>query len=353
MKISTISIALTLFVTISITAQPTITRGWLGGIGDKLNTTFSMNVPDPGPDGANQTWDFSGITPDTLSVNFEYIDPAGTPSGDSYPSSNICLAETSFGIYGYLFLDDDKFENYGSAFVISETIYSDPETQLVFPMGYDDKFVDDYAYSASQFGVTTHGTGTVTGEADGYGTLILPNGTFDNVMRVKVVDEGVDSTDLGLGIIEKVISTTTTYYWYSSDHPGPLCIRDHTEGLQIAIVDALPNDTLAFDPDSSFSFDPTATTSAAEFFQANAFELKATPNPFRDKLNLNFTTDAAGELQFELRNSLGQIITQTTIQATSGINNLEVDAGAYPAGSYFAILKDRSAGSVISVLKTE
>jgi hypothetical protein len=220
-------------------------------------------------------------------------------------------------------------------------------------MGFEDTFTDTYASSSTFFGVTTFSRGTITGEADGYGTLILPNGTFDNVIRVKIVDESVDSTDLGLGIVEKVISTTTTYFWYSAVHPGPLVIREASEGIQVAIVEGLPNDTIAIDPDSSFSFDITATTSSNEFFQTNAFELGASPNPFTEQLNLSFAAQRNEQLEFELRNSLGQIVMRRNINAISGSNQLNFETGSLPPGAYVAILKGEDKGSVIRILKTE
>ena len=288
-----------------------------------------------------------------MSLGFEYVDPATTPEGQSFPGSNICLAQGTFGIYGYLSIDDDKFENYGSSFLTSQTIYSDPETELVFPMGYEDSFTDDYAYSASLFGVTTYGTGTVSGEIDGYGTVILPNGTFDDAVRVKIVDEGVDSTDLGLGIVEKLVTTTTTYFWYSSAHTGPLCYREYTEGIQVAIVEALPNDTIAIDPDSSFAFDPTATTSSATFLQEDAFELKASPNPFMSQLDLTFTAERAGELHFELHNNLGQVVISRSINAVQGQNSINLVTGSLAPGTYIAVLAGDNEGSVKRLLKSE
>jgi hypothetical protein len=170
---------------------------------------------------------------------------------------------------------------------------------------------------------------------------------------VKIVDESVDSTDLGLGIVEKVVSTSTSYFWYSSVHPGPLCIRESSEGMQIAIVEGLPNDTIAIDPDSTFSFDPTATTSSIEFYQADAFELRASPNPFSDRLDLTFTNDNAGRLEFELRNNLGQVVSQRVIDPINGQNSITIETGALPAGAYVAILKNKDEGSVIRILKTE
>jgi hypothetical protein len=288
-----------------------------------------------------------------LALKFDYIDPAGTPAAASFPMSNLCLAQQTFGIYGYLAINDSRLENYGSAFLTSETIYSDPETELVFPMTFEDTFDDTYISSFSQFGVTTYTNGTIRGEADGYGTLVLPNGTFDEVIRVKIVDESVDSTDLGLGIVEKIISTSTSYFWYSSVHPGPLCIHEYSEGIQVAIVEGLPNDTIAIDPDTSFSFDPTATTSSVEFYQTDAFELIASPNPFSSNLDLTFTSERAGRLEFELRNNLGQVVIQRVIDSVIGQNSLNLDTGTLPAGAYVAILKSKDEGSVRRILKTE
>jgi hypothetical protein len=334
-------------------AQPTITSDWVGKTGEEIGSVFTMEVPNVGDAGADKVWDFTNVTPDTIDFEFKYLDPATTPFVDSFPNSNSCLAVPEFGIYLYFKLNSDLWEFHGNALGISQQVYQDPQVQLMFPMNYEDSFTDDFASTLVSFGVVQYGTGTTTVTADAYGTVILPTGTFDNVMRITVLEETVDSTDLGLGIIEKIHTTTTNYIWYSADHPGPLCIRDYSESFQVALVPPLPPDTLFMDPDSSFQYDPTAGSSAVPYFIADAFELQVSPNPFSSELNLNFTVENGQKLKFELQTMNGQVVYTEDYTATQGQNSLQIHVQGMPAGSYMAILRGEEKGSIKRIVKID
>ena len=345
-------IASLLFPLMSV-AQPTVTRNWLGQFGDEVIVTFATEVPEEGPAGAQQTWDFSEIMADTIALNFAYIDPAGTPFFTDFPSSNISLSQSKLGVYGYLEIDNEAFQNWGSAFVTTKTIYDDPQTELQFPFSFEDNFLDGYSYQTDLFGVIQYGRGIVDVTYDGWGTVILPNGTFDDCVRIKVVDIGVDSTDLGLGIKEKIEFVNTTYFWYSSAHPGPLCNRTYTESRQIAIVDQLPNDTMQLDPDSTFSFDPSATSSGTAFFKPNAFELTVSPNPFTEVINLQFVTEEAGKLELELRTIEGRQVYSRSVNAAPGVNRETISPPDLPTGNYLLILTDGKQGAIKKTVKID
>ncbi len=347
------TLAVALLCPIFLMAQPTITSEWIGQAGEEISAVFTLEIPDIGDAGADKSWDFSNVTPDTISLDFKYVDPDATPFFASYPNSNSCLAVPEFGIYLYFKLDNDSWEFHGNSFGMTQLIFQDPQTQLTFPMTFEDSFSDGYESTEASFGITTYGTGNTKVTADAYGTLTLPTGTFDDVIRIMTVDESVDSTDLGLGIVEKIHTTTTSYIWFNADHPGPLCIRDYSESFQVALVPPLPPDTLFMDPDSSFQYDPTSGFSAVPFFTAGAFELEVTPNPFVSNLNLNFTVENSQELKFELQSMNGQTVYSEDYTATQGYNNLEINVQGLPAGSYIALLRGKNEGSIERLIKIE
>lgn len=334
-------------------AQPTITSDWIGKAGEEIVSVFTLEVPDEGDVGADKSWDFSTVTADTISIEFKYVNPDTTPYFASYPNSNSCMFVPEFGIYLYFKLDNSIWELHGNAFSSAEKIFQDPQTQLMFPMNYEDNFSDDFASTQAAFGVTTFGTGNTKVTADAYGTLTLPGGTFDDVMRLKVIEETVDSTDLGLGIVEKIHTSTTTYIWYSAAHPGPLCIRDYSKSFQVALVPPLPPDTLFMDPDSSFQYDPSASSSAVPYFTTDAFNLEITPNPFVNSLNLNFNVENGQKLKFELQTINGHVVHTEDMTAFPGQNNFGINVQGLSAGSYIAILKGESEGSIKRLVKIE
>ena len=347
------SIIFTLLVPMALLAQPTITRDWIGKANDQIVTSITVETPDEGEAGADRMWDFSSVTSDTFTLGFSYVDPAGTPFADMFPNSNLSLAQSKIGIYQYLEVTDDIFQNWGTALLTSSIKYDDPEVQLMFPFGYEDTFQDDYSKIEELFGVAIYSTGKVDVTADAYGTVILPGGAFDNVMRVKIVDTSVDSTDLGLGIIEKIHATTTTYIWYSAEHPGPLCYRDYTESYQVAIVPPLPNDTMQLDPDSSFAFDPTATSSSIEYFKPGNLELSVSPNPFIDQLQVEYVAERATATTIELTTVSGQTVFAREVQSIAGINRFSFEPGHLAPGSYTLLVKMPDQGALKQLVKVE
>ncbi len=178
-------------------AQPTLTSSSfnqnVGETFDVLDISFSS--VSPGSSGANQTWDFSnGIELQSFSATM--LDPASTPYGSSFPSANIC--QESGGSYAYYRHDNNAQQIHGtfqSGVIIQ---YNNPEDYIRFPLNYTDSFTDYFEANYESGGVNFYRSGTSTGTYDGYGTLIMPYGTFSNVIRVKLVEDYQDSSVLGI-----------------------------------------------------------------------------------------------------------------------------------------------------------
>jgi len=166
-------------------AQPTIDQG---NFAPSPGESFVLNASawmDPGPGGANVTWDFSGLVIDTT-FTLTYLDPTTTPMTDSFPTATLALAEG--GDYSYHAFDASGGYYLGWAGWY-EIPYTDPEMTFQFPCTYSTQWVDDF--HAEFF--STDRDGTSNAEADGYGTLILSNGTFDNVLRIHLTRNYIDN----------------------------------------------------------------------------------------------------------------------------------------------------------------
>lgn len=159
---------------------------------DLIGKTFTISVvtdpgsSDPNIDGANVTWDFSSATV-SLGGSVTFVDPASTPYAASYPASNLAQAITVSGntTYNYLLLSSTQLdvlaEDVGSG---DETIYTDPKTPLQFPFGYPDYFIDYFAYDGTNYSVSR--------AYMGYGTVILPTGTYTNVVKMASTSGSID-----------------------------------------------------------------------------------------------------------------------------------------------------------------
>lgn len=174
----------------ALCAQPTVTSLIIPKPGDSIHL-IRCNETDPqdGLTGANQTWDFSGLTQQAVNGEYYYNwhDPQDTPHGDRYPDAFLAAStpDTQFVYYTF---DGTTLELVGAVaevpvFGTAFSDYENNETETVFPLELGSSWSDEFNGDNVAGGFSAPFNGTVSGEADGYGTLILPNGTYTNVVR--------------------------------------------------------------------------------------------------------------------------------------------------------------------------
>jgi len=226
------SLALCLFPLCSIRAQITLTRSDFMSIGDTVQQiTADVGNRTPGPSGPNQTWDFSTLT-DNGEANpaIMAVTPASTPYATQYPGTNFVLMEQPDGNdnFSYYQLNEQEFTLYGVAGLSDDgevvVIYDDREEHIHFPFSYNDKVNDTFHATYSSNGISFERNGTSEVEADAYGTLVLPQGTFHDVLRFKTVQE---MTDVGAGFT--IETKVESYSWMAKGMKWPLLVFSFVE----------------------------------------------------------------------------------------------------------------------------
>jgi hypothetical protein len=142
---------------------------------------------DPTPDGANVTWDFSSATLQMNVGTLSWVDPASTPYASTYPTSNLAqqLAIPTGTVYNYFNLQTTQLDQLADEVGgTSPSVYTDPKTVLQFPLEYQDSYVDNF----TDDGVPASYTRAYTG----YGTVILPTGTYTNVVKMTSTSGAID-----------------------------------------------------------------------------------------------------------------------------------------------------------------
>ena len=347
-------------------AQPTFTQDWLGKPGEFTAAREASEIPDWSASGADVSWDFSGVTPaDTAAFGQLYVIPDTTPFFSDFAGATHCqftqYIDEEFGpikSYVYSKATSANYVTAGRKLTTSmgaiTTTYADPETLIEFPLTYQSQFSDTYHGTRNLAGLaSTQFAGEVTIDADSYGTVELPGGTFPNCLRVKSVTDHVDTTDLGLGITEETHVITTTYLWISLAHPGPIASYSEVESYAVAIIPPLPPDTSETAYDTSFSWDPTAVSSGARYFQPEAYTFEANPNPFNDYLTLSFALEKPEEMRFELQTINGQLVFTQVIPGIQGLNTETIEPGSLPPGTYVAVLRGKEKAGIRTVIKVE
>jgi len=173
------------------------------------DTTTNMTVPATG---TNITWDytfangkFSNIC-DTFS--FKFIDPAATPYNSMFPTSTHAtfvrtpFANPSDSLYNYWLVNYQGLYNLGgycTKHAFDSTVKNTPK-EFFSPslINYTDSYTDTvytvlYAKNWGGYKVKIKERKIKTLTYDSWGTLKIPNGTYNQVARVKELHSTIDS----------------------------------------------------------------------------------------------------------------------------------------------------------------
>ncbi|HMN31795.1 MAG: T9SS type A sorting domain-containing protein [Chitinophagaceae bacterium] len=187
-------------------AQPVIQNGDnIPAPGLSVPVQFATTTVVGNP-GTNQTWDFSLLSFTSMGT-VDVIVPSSSPIGGSFPGSNYALSLVGQNSYSFFQVSSDKME------VLAWTISSpgsgndyspNPRTLMKFPFNYLDTENDTWQKVGGS-------VNNVTVTYDGYGTLVTPSITYNDVVRVK--------EDYGGGAID--------YQWYILNPLMAVAIFDH------------------------------------------------------------------------------------------------------------------------------
>lgn len=167
--------------------------------------------------GADQTWDFSSAIPvvDGDSNN-SFVDASNTIDATSFPNASLAIQNNFDTSVSYLSSSeaDLSFEGF---YLENElrTIFTDKRELFKFPITFNDTFNETFTSSTEYFTDNTFGSadGTIEFIADGYGTLILPYATVNDVLKVKVTELYTNRVIDGVSLPDY---TTISNYWFNT-----------------------------------------------------------------------------------------------------------------------------------------
>ncbi len=296
--------SLTVLCIASSSAQP-VFSGCNFEFGDVAIKSHNDNVFE-GSAGENVIWDFSQVTVGSFDF-LEIIEIAEAPFPDSFVDGDMTIISNS-GYYDVIRCDGEMLSYLGEMTNSSALVYGDVREILRFPMTYLDEFVDSYERGA-QVGIDSL-------LVDGYGTLILPYGTFENVLRVRTID---NSEVIGSGISWRSIS----YAFYHETSFIPLLGISHLNQLDFITHGV------------SFS-DPNAV----DVTNVERDKIKMFPNPVSDILHFNGLERGSTVNIYTLSGTLVQ-----SAFSKETINSVPVDR--LSAGLYFVQITDDHSTKVL------
>ncbi len=281
--------------------------------------TFTTSGPDV-------TWDYSDLTPYS-GAEITAIDPSLAPAGAQFPTANVALSMGDT-IFTFILANADGVHYLGSQVTMgtypSVLVYSDSRTFLKFPFTYEDTYFDTYKGVITTGGPEVHVTAASEMYSDAYGTLILPTGTYTNVLRTITVDAEIDSVFVG-GIFMKSFDVVRTQFsWFEEDGPGPLMSIEILSNAGLGSLDTI-------------AYYMTSGSGIGDDQQSQISQLRVYPNPADQHVTIAFETSPNAGATISIVNQVGQVVISKTVNAKSiGSVNENIDISALPSGIYFA-----------------
>jgi len=202
------------FIGLAAQAQPTLTAANDVPLnGQEFSVLSAENFTSIGGGGTNVTWHYwNMLVPNTGNRDYRWFNASVTPSASQVPSATLLSTDGGTDTTFWT-VNSDGLVQVGSRTNLTAGVinYSDPFTELKLPCTYLTTWTDQHAasYSISGFPVTR--TGTITGIADAYGQLQLPNNFQHDVLRVKVRRQITDAA-----AIATTVRIETVNYYYQS-----------------------------------------------------------------------------------------------------------------------------------------
>lgn len=303
---------------LSSIAQPTLTAANSNPVpGDKFYGVYCNTTGvSKGPSGAAVTWDFSTLTAvdyDTMT----FVACAGTAFCDTFPGSTVAIDYG--GDFDYFKTDASGFYYVGYGATGGCAYYSDPFSQIVYPFTYNSTNVDTFAMSQPSFATWYYGYDSAV--ADGYGTLILPSGTFTNVLRVRYTGYSTDSFAFSLPASVSH-RKSEQYNWYMPGFHMPLLTMYYdtsgTGSLELWDVEYFTTPALGVKNTKITSNDVTIL-----------------PNPADGASHIHLNMQTAGNVQVTITDIVGRQVAAPLQQyAAKGITDINLDVAALPSGMY-------------------
>jgi len=290
---------------------------------------------DPGAPGTGQSWDFSALQA-TTTLTSTIQAAASTPNGASFPGATVA-ASAGGDNYAYMKITSTGLENvgvYGSSTVMA---YQNPELLLQYPCALNTTWTDSWSTTFVSGGFPIVRAGTTTGLADGIGTVIMPYGTFNNVLRVKLTQQYSDD----IGGMATVDYTCTNHYFYL---PGTHMALAQVNYLTATTGGSTQTETYAAWLDAS----NVGITEA----QRHAIGMELFPNPATDQAILVFSS-TGGMVALEVTDAMGRLVHSGQVQAHAGIVRHALSLEALSPGLYQVRLIDAAGNQGVQRLVVE
>lgn len=301
-----------------VMAQTILTASNLPVAGDQFfNKTISDTSISPGSGGANVTWNYSSFFISPLTLNEVYTLPSATPFASSFPQANLAV-NSYFSPSGFDYYRNNGTEllYYGFKDNSDELLISNTQQVLTVPFTYGNSVSNVPVTGTGLFGANL--SGTVSVNADAWGTLILNDGSYSNTTRV-VYDYDLQ-TDFG-GPGTETFYRIKRYSWYHSSRRAPV--------FQISVREISGSTTA---PRQKYVTRTTITTGQEEMESPITFQVQW--NLLANTALISFHTKQKDRVVLEVIDMNGRVVKEEVVNLEAGNNKVELETASLQAGIY-------------------
>ena len=342
-------------------AQDQITFEWRPMGNERIqNAVLQDNNLGPGDAGVNINWDFGSINQNdaVLIEPFEYVEANTTKYFSEFQNALVAIRPVdtlSEGRHQYFQINTTEFNLLGSRNFNMITRYNNPEQLISFPLDFEGQFEDDFDgqfYTINQESLATFFSGSITATYDAIGTLITPEGTFEDVIRIRTERIVVDSNTTA-DVTSLFTTTATVYTWYQGSIGNIIASLSISKTDTEVIIGGFSSQKSEGVETRTFTWMSSGlTTSASEFSFPNSFA--AYPNPVQESLTIEFTGFCNCEGRIEVLNHLGQVMSRNTIKLQTGQQmQLNLQFADYSEGYYLLRVESPQERWVKNIIKTD
>jgi len=275
-------------------------------VGEVFSTKTSSPVAHSS--GLNQLWNFTQVQAVSTGVSMiSYVDPITISSSSLFPQANVVRSE-----YG-----NNLFLNTGNNGIkiaaANNTTVSGQSILLPLPFSYGSSHTETIITTYLSGADTIKTTTTKKLDGVGTGTLMLPTGTYKDVLRIsgQIVESQTKN-----GIPESNVITNNINYYYSEKISHPLLYSENKQ-------ETGPRDYFPFT-----QFVSAIATGIDNLSNENSITITLMPNPSSTICWLAASRNESG--QITITNAIGIIVLK---QNYSG-ETMELDLGELPNGLY-------------------
>jgi len=199
-------------------------------VGDKL-IKKQIEYKDPGNSGANVSWNFNNFSIVNNNYIVEYT--AAPLANDTYIMGydnfnmydtpvNSLFVVTEHNTMYYFQIEDNLLKATGHENPVVKLQYNPRMISDKYPTYYSDNYKYDYKTNGLYSGtekIETEGYREIV--ADGYGTITLPSGTYENALRIKYV-QIIEQLNYNGSEYVKYTNENTIYKWYVKGYRYPV-----------------------------------------------------------------------------------------------------------------------------------